>query len=76
MNTKVLSKEISKELGESPELIEKVIRSQFKLLWNVIHEGELKSVYLKFLGRWGVKPERIKHFGKQGKFSTEGDTNV
>jgi hypothetical protein len=76
MNLKVLSKELSKEIGESPELIEKIAKSQFKLLYETIREGKLDSVYLKFIGRWGVKPERIKHFGIKGEFHSKGDTDV
>ena len=75
MNIKVLSKELSKELGESADLIEKVGRSEFKLLWNTIHAGNLDSVYLKYIGRFGIKPERMKYFGKRKQLSSKGNTD-
>ena len=64
MNLKVLAKELSKELGEDPELIEKVGKAEFKLVRETIQSGKLDSVYLKFIGRWGIKPQRLEHFPK------------
>lgn len=44
-----------------PEIIEKVIRSEFNFVKDTIERGELESVHLHHLGKFGVKPRFFKN---------------
>lgn len=60
MNIKGISKELSEELGIDPSLIEKVGMSEFKLVRESIVGNEWPCVYLQELGKFAVKPNRIR----------------
>lgn len=42
------------------EVIEKIVRSEFLFVKDTIEQGELESVHLHHLGKWGVKPRYSK----------------
>lgn len=43
-----------------PEIIEKIVRSEFLFVKDTMEIGELESVHLHFLGKFGVKPRYSK----------------
>lgn len=43
----------------NPELIEKLVRSEFKFVQDTIERGELESVHLHHLGKFCVKPRYV-----------------
>lgn len=43
----------------SAELIEKIVRSEFKFVQDTIEMGELESVHLHHLGKFAVKPRYV-----------------
>lgn len=53
-------KELSELFNLDEEVIEKVIRSQFKFTRDVIEAGEMNSVMLHHFGKIAVKPNRLK----------------
>lgn len=53
--------EISLEKNIDPDIVEKVIRSEFLFTKDTIEAGELQSVHLHYLGKFAIKPGRIKH---------------
>lgn len=55
-----LINELALRYDKSPELIEKIVRSQFKFVLDTMEEGELESVHLHYLGKWAVKPRFCK----------------
>lgn len=65
MNLKILAKELEKELDIPADIIEKIARSEFKMLEETIREGKMKNVYLRFIGRFGVNPARVSHFPEE-----------
>ena len=52
--------EIAKELGISPSLVQKIVKSQFEFLRNTMEQGEFETVRLPFLGKFMVKPYRLQ----------------
>ena len=72
MTIKVLSKELSDELGIDKDLIEKIVRSEFKLLKDTISDGEWESVKLQYLGKFVVKPTRRKYAEEYVNYKQQG----
>lgn len=64
-----LINKISAQMNLSPELVEKIVRSEFKFVLDTIEEGELESVHLHHLGKWAVKARycQIKDYDKDIK---------
>lgn len=54
-------KEISVLLNLDEEIVEKVIRSQFKFVRDVMEAGEMDSVMLHHFGKVAVKPNRLNY---------------
>ena len=52
---------LAAKFNRSPELIEKIVRSQFRFVRDTIEEGELESVHLHHLGKFCVKPRFTKN---------------
>lgn len=52
---------VAQQLNMDEELVEKVVRSQFKFTKDVIESGEMKSVHLAYLGKFGIKPNRLDY---------------
>lgn len=61
---KSVYKEIATELNIPEYLAEKVARHPLKMLEAVMNKGEFEGVLLKHLGRFVVKPGRIKFLNK------------
>lgn len=51
---------LSSSYNVDTEVIEKVIKSQFRFVKDTIEQGELQSVHLHYLGKFAVYPNRIK----------------
>ncbi len=64
-----LIKELAKKYDISEFKIDLIVKSQFKVLKDVISEGDFKSLRLKHLGMFTVKKNRFKYY-KNGKKST------
>ena len=48
------------------EVVEKVVKSQFRFVKDTIEQGELQSVHLHYLGKFAVYPNRIKKLEDEG----------
>jgi hypothetical protein len=55
---KQILKDLSAEYGVSTEEIEKVVRSQFKMVVVEAAKDTMKPIRLMFIGVFGVKPYR------------------
>ncbi len=63
--------EISKELGISKELVNKIKRSQFKYVSDIMIKGEFETVKLPYFGKFTVKPYRLQKLNENyGTFYT------
>lgn len=81
MTVKVLAENIAKETGLDPDIVEKVIRSEFKLVRDEIRSGDWNPVKLQYLGKFAVKPNRMKYVeeyerNQQERIHSEGNTKV
>jgi len=56
---------IAKEFGLDKRIIESVVRSQFRFVKSIIEQGRLKNVLLRGLGRFVVKPGRLKYLNNK-----------
>lgn len=56
-----LIKQIASNLDIDEEVIEKVIRSQFKFVKDVIESGEMQSIHLPYFGKFAIKPNRLDY---------------
>lgn len=54
-------KQISQELNLDEELVEKVVRSEFRFVRDVMEAGEMDSVMLHYFGKFAVKPNRFNY---------------
>lgn len=52
---------VAAELNLDPELVEKVVRSQFKFVKDVMESGNMQSVMLPYFGKFAVKESRLKY---------------
>jgi nucleoid DNA-binding protein len=81
MTAEVLSKELSKKLGIDADIIEKVIRSEFKLIRDTMKESDWEGVKLQYLGKFVVKENKKKYarqdeLHKRQRIHTEGETSL
>lgn len=59
MEEKIIQ-EIAKELGISPNLVLKIVKSQFEFVKVTMEKGEFETVRLPYLGKFHVKPYRLQ----------------
>lgn len=52
---------IADKLNLDEDLVEKVVRSQFKFVKDVIESGEMESIHLAYLGKFAIKPNRLDY---------------
>lgn len=52
--------EIAKELGISPNLVQKIVKSQFEFVKLKMEEGAFETVKLPYFGKFHVKPYRLQ----------------
>ena len=52
--------EIAKELGISPSLVQKIVKTQFEFVKTVMEKGEFETVRLPYFGKFSVKPYRLQ----------------
>ena len=81
MTIKVLSNRLAKELEIDPDIIEKVVRTEFKMIREEMASSNWLPVKLQYLGKFAVKPNRMKHVEayeryKQERIHSEDNTNV
>lgn len=55
-----INQEIAKELGISPNLVQKIVRTQFEFVKYVMEKGEFETVRLPYFGKFMVKPYRLQ----------------
>lgn len=55
-----ITQEIAKELGISPNLVQKIVKSQFEFVRKTMEKGEFETIRLAFFGKWMVKPYRLQ----------------
>ena len=68
-----LVKAIAKKYEISEFKADLIVKSQFKILKNIIEEGDFKSLRLKHLGMFTVKKNRFKYY-KNGRRRKKGDS--
>lgn len=61
-----LIKKLAKKYDISEFKVDLIVKSQFKVLKDVISEGDFKSLRLKHLGMFTVKKNRFKYY-KNGR---------
>lgn len=59
-------KYLSSKYNISSDIVEKVIRSQFGFVKDMMEQGELDSVHLQNFGKFAVKPFRKKYLEENG----------
>ena len=52
---------VSAELDLDYEIVEKVVRSQFRFTKDVMESGEMKSVMMPYFGKFAIKPSRLEY---------------
>ena len=57
---------LSTKYNLDSDIIEKVIRSQFRFVKDTMEQGELQSVRLTHFGVFGIKPGRMKYLLDDG----------
>lgn len=55
---------LSARFNLDPEIIEKVIRSEFDFVSTTMEVGNYESIHLHHLGKFAVKPKRLEQIGK------------
>lgn len=55
-----IHQEIAKELGVSPSLVQKMVRTQFEFVKTTMEKGEFETVRLPYFGKFMVKPYRLQ----------------
>ena len=59
-------KQLSIKYNTDYDLVEKIVRTQFKFIKDTIEQGELDSVHLHYFGKFCVKPNRIQMLKDNG----------
>tara|TARA_R110000796_G_scaffold83590_2_gene182761 strand:+ start:319 stop:525 length:207 start_codon:yes stop_codon:yes gene_type:complete len=62
-------KKLAKKYNVSEFKIDLIVKSQFKLLKNIIEQGDFETIRAKHIGMFAVKKNRFKYYknGKKGK---------
>ena len=55
---------LAKKYAVSEHVVERIVRSQFKLVLDVMQEQKYETIRLHYLGAFGVKPGRLKQLQK------------
>ena len=53
-------REIAKETGATIKEVEECVEAQFALAEEIMKKGEFESVKIPYMGKFWVKPERLK----------------
>jgi hypothetical protein len=70
----IILKRVSLKLGISQYIISDVVRSVFEYVHNMVGEREYEGFYFKYLGKFIVKPFRLKRvLESQGLIDKEED---
>lgn len=64
MNDKIISI-LSAKYNLDPEIVERIIRSEFQFVKDTMEQGEFESVRLHHLGVFGVKKKRLEDLQKR-----------
>lgn len=48
------------------DIVEKIIKAQFRFVKDTIEQGELQSVHLHHLGKFACKPKRVQDLIEKG----------
>lgn len=56
--------DIAKKLEIDEDVVNKVVRSQFKFVKDVMESGNMDSIHLSYFGKIAVKPNRLTHMSK------------
>lgn len=73
---KTIYKEVAQELNIPEYLVEKVAKHPFKCTEEVMKKGDFENVMLKHLGKFIVKPARLKFLnnGKSTPIQNDSDS--
>lgn len=63
----IIVKELAQELNIPERIVREVVRHQFKATKDIIEDGDLKGVLLRYLGKFAVKPGRLEKYVKETK---------
>ena len=72
MNKEIINA-ISAEFNVPPHIVEKIVKSQFRYVAQVMREKTLEPIRLQYLGVFAVKPNRLKYLIDNGWIE---DTNL
>lgn len=56
--------DIAKKLEIDEEVVNKVVRSQFKFVKDVMESGNMDSIHLSYFGKIAVKPNRLTYLSE------------
>lgn len=52
---------VARQLNIDEEIVNKVVRSQFKFVKDVIESGEMQSIHLAYFGKFAIKQNRLNY---------------
>lgn len=58
-------REIAKETGSTMQEVENCVETQFKFIEKIIRRGEFDTVRMPYLGKFTVKPSRVKYLNNK-----------
>jgi nucleoid DNA-binding protein len=61
-NQESIIKKLAADFKLDSEIIEKIIRSEFKFVADTMSEGNFESVHLHYFGKIAAKPNRVLKF--------------
>ena len=67
--------EVAEEMGISKDLVRDVSKAQFSFVAETIKSKSMKDVRLQYLGKFGVKPGRLRHLSPQAKEEIKSKTH-
>jgi len=69
---KIIDK-LSVKFNMDSDLLERIVRSEFKFIADTMSEGNFESVHLQYFGKIAVKPNRLKTINLN---ASKTDTNI
>lgn len=65
-NHNTIIKKLAVLYDTDEEIIQSIIKSQFRFVKDTMEQGELESVHLHHLGKFAIKPNRLKRLKENG----------
>lgn len=65
MDEKIIIQKLASKHNLPIQKVEEIVYHQFKFTSQIIREGNFESVRLPYLGKFHVKPGRLKHLNER-----------